>query len=280
MNTNEHYDEHYDVVIAGAGVAGALMAKYLTRAGFKVLVLEAGPESATSFAGYQEHLRHFYAASSKGAESAWPPDPHAPQPDSADIKQNNGYFIQQGPDRYGSSYSRLRGGSTLHWLGVSLRMLPEDFQLHSRYGVGRDWPLRYTDLEPYYCKAEYELGVAADVAEQRYHGLTFSEGYDYPMRRVPPTYSDRKLAAAVDGMNVDLGDGPVPLKIRTFRRRATLPRALATDPSAPSTSGPTVARLSYLSASAVRATHPAHRSVRFKRNITPAKPWRRLNARS
>jgi choline dehydrogenase-like flavoprotein len=209
-------NERHDVVIAGAGVAGALMAKLLTRAGLKVLVLEAGPESAKSFEGYQEHLRHFFAASSKNPESAWPPDARAPQPDTADLKQNNGYFIQNGPDRYGSSYTRTRGGSTLHWLGVSLRMLPEDFQLRSRYGVGRDWPLSYTDLEPYYCKAERELGVSADVAEQRYHGLTFTEGYDYPMRRVPPSYSDRKLAAAVDGMEVDLGDGPVPLKIRTY----------------------------------------------------------------
>jgi choline dehydrogenase-like flavoprotein len=209
-------NEQHDVVIAGAGIAGALMAKFLTRAGLKVLVLEAGPESAKSFEGYQEHLRHFYAASGKGPESAWPPDAHAPQPDTADLKQNNGYFIQSGPDRYGSSYSRTRGGSTLHWLGVSLRMLPEDFQLRSLYGVGRDWPLRYSDLEPYYCKAEYEMGVSADVAEQRYHGLTFTEGYDYPMRRVPPSYSDRKLAEAVDGMDVDLGDGPVPLKIRTY----------------------------------------------------------------
>jgi len=209
-------NEHYDVVVAGAGVAGALMAKLLTRAGLKVLVLEAGPESAKSFEGYEQHLRHFFAASGKGPESPWPPDARAPQPDTADLKSGNGYFIQNGPDRYGSSYTRARGGSTLHWLGVSLRMLPEDFQLHSLYGVGRDWPLRYSDLEPYYCKAERELGVSADVAEQRYHGLTFPEGYDYPMHRVPPSYSDRKLAAAVDGMEVDLGDGPVALKIRTY----------------------------------------------------------------
>ncbi len=222
MNTREHFD----VVIAGAGVAGALMAKYLTRAGLKVLLLEAGPASATSFEGYQEHVRHFLAASAKGPESAWPPDAHAPQPDTADLKLGNGYFIQNGPDRYGSTYTRTRGGSTLHWLGVSLRMLPEDFQLHALYNVGRDWPLRYDDLEPYYCQAERELGVSADVAEQNYHGLTFTDGYDYPMQRVPPSYSDRKLAAAVDGMQVDLGDGPVALKIRTYpAARNSIPRA-------------------------------------------------------
>lgn len=209
-------EEWYDVVVVGAGVAGALIAKAVSDAKLTALVLEAGPERATSFDGYQRHVRHFYAAAAKNAESAWPPDPHAPQPDTADIRQGNGYFIQRGPDRYGSSYTRARGGSTLHWLGVSLRMLPEDFGIRTRYGVGRDWPIGYDELEPYYRKAEVAMGVSADVADQRYHGLTFGEGYDYPMRRVPLSYSDNKLAEAIAGLTVDVGAGPVPVSVRSY----------------------------------------------------------------
>jgi choline dehydrogenase-like flavoprotein len=147
-------DEQYDAVVVGAGVAGALTAKYLTRAGFRVLVLEAGPPTAQSFDGYTGHLWHFCAAGGKGTESAWPPDANAPQPDTGDLRLNDGYFVQDGPNLYGSSYSRLQGGSTLHWQAVSLRMLPEDFALRSCYGVGRDWPLSYDDLEPYYRKTD------------------------------------------------------------------------------------------------------------------------------
>lgn len=217
--------QEYDAVIVGAGVAGALTAKYLTRAGFRVLVLEAGPATAQNFDGYTAHLWHFYGASGKGPESAWPPNANAPQPDTVDLRSNNGYFVQNGPDLYGSSYSRLQGGSTLHWLGVSLRMLPEDFALSARYGIGRDWPLSYGDLEPYYRKAEREIGVAADVSEQRYHGLTFPDGYDYPMRRVPPSYSDQKLAAAIDGMEVAFGEERVALKVRSYpAARNSIPR--------------------------------------------------------
>jgi choline dehydrogenase-like flavoprotein len=208
--------EQYDLIVVGAGVAGALTAKYLTRAGFRVLVLEAGPATATDLDGYTQHLETFYSAAAKGPESAWPPDANVPQPDTSALKANNGYFVQQGPNLYGSTYTRTRGGSTLHWLGVSLRMLPEDFELRSRYGVGRDWPLSYADLEPYYRKAEWELGVSADVAEQRYHGLTFADGYDYPMHRLPPSYSDQKLAAAVDGMEVTLGESTYSLKVRPY----------------------------------------------------------------
>jgi choline dehydrogenase-like flavoprotein len=218
-------DQACDVVIVGAGVAGALIAKRLTHAGLQVLVLEAGPATAWTFDGYTEHLDRFYTATSKGPESAWPPAGNAPQPDTADVRSGDGYFVQQGPHRYGSSYTRLLGGSTLHWLGVCLRMLPEDFELRSRYGVGRDWPIDYADLEPYYRQAEWEIGVSADVAEQEHLGIEFADGYDYPMRRIPPSYSDQVLAGAIDGMEVTLGGQQVALKVRNYPAgRNSIPR--------------------------------------------------------
>jgi choline dehydrogenase-like flavoprotein len=218
-------DTTYDVVIVGAGVNGALSAKRLTRAGLRVLVLEAGPDTAWTFDGYTRHLDHFYTAWGKGAESAWPPAANAPQPDSHDVRSGDGYFVQNGPDKYASSYTRLLGGSTLHWLGVCLRMLPEDFQLRSRYGVGRDWPLGYADLEPYYRDAEREIGVSADVADQTHHGIEFAPGYDYPMRRIPPSYSDQVLGAAIDGMEVAVGEQRVALKVRSYpAARNSIPR--------------------------------------------------------
>lgn len=220
-----HEDVNYDVVIAGAGVNGALIAKQLTHAGMQVLVLEAGPSTAWSFDGYTRHLNHFYSASGKGAESAWPPAVGAPQPDVADIRTGDGYFVQNGPDRYGSSYTRSQGGSTLHWLGVCLRMLPEDFELRSRYGIARDWPLGYADLEPYYRRAEREIGVSADVADQAHHGIAFPDGYDYPMRKIPLSFSDQVLAGAVDGMRVSLEGQPYPLKVRSYPAgRNSIPR--------------------------------------------------------
>jgi choline dehydrogenase-like flavoprotein len=208
--------EQYDVVVVGAGVNGALAAKYLTRAKLRVLVLEAGPATAETWDGYTRHLTHFYGVHAKGPEAPWPAAAGAPQPDTHDLHNGGGYFVQKGPNLYASSYTRFLGGSTLHWLGVALRMLPEDFKLHARYGVGRDWPLDYADLEPYYRKAEFDLGVAADVADQAHLGVEFAEGYDYPMRRIPPSYSDQMLAAAVDGMRVSMGQEEFSIKIRNY----------------------------------------------------------------
>ncbi|MBS0181600.1 MAG: GMC family oxidoreductase [Nitrospira sp.] len=221
----------YDVVIVGAGIAGALVAKRLTTAGLKVLVLEAGPDTTRSIADYTSHLETFYAASAKGAESPWPPAEAAPQPDGGDLFKdkslpaNSGYFIQNGPHLYGSTYTRTLGGSTLHWLGVSLRMLPEDFEMGSRFGLARDWPIRYDMLSPYYEQAEHEMGVSADVVDQRYLGLRFSESYDYPMHRVPPSYSDRVLGAAVNGMRVMVGEDSVSVQVRSYpAARNSIPR--------------------------------------------------------
>ncbi|MBV9314837.1 MAG: GMC family oxidoreductase [Pseudonocardia sp.] len=218
-------DMTHDVVVVGAGVAGSLIARRLTTEGLRVLVLEAGPATPSTFEGYLQHVQTFYAASGKGAESAWPPAIGAPQPDARDLRSDNGYFVQRGPLKYGSTYTRAQGGSTLHWLGVSLRMLPEDFELRSRYGRGRDWPLRYQALEPWYRQAEREIGVAADVADQTHHGIEFADGYDYPMRRIPPSYSDIVLAAAVDGMSVRLGEDEIRLKVRSYpAARNSIPR--------------------------------------------------------
>jgi len=215
----------FDVVIVGAGAAGAITAKRLTEAGLDVLVLEAGPASPKTIKGYDKHLQTFYTAYGKGPESAWPANTNAPQPDTADARYNDGYFVQHGPDTYGSSYTRAQGGSTLHFLGVSLRMLPEDFRMKTRYGVGRDWPLGYDELEPYYRKAETEMGISANVEDQGYHGITFANGYDFPMERVPLSYADQKLGAAVDGKPVTIGSHTAALRIRSYpAARNSMPR--------------------------------------------------------
>jgi choline dehydrogenase-like flavoprotein len=51
-------------------------------------------------------------------------------------------------------YAPSFGGTSNMWYGNTPRFLPEDFELHSRFGVGVDWPIGYDDLEPYYCDAE------------------------------------------------------------------------------------------------------------------------------
>jgi choline dehydrogenase-like flavoprotein len=214
-----------DVVIVGGGVAGALIARRLTQAGLSVVLLEAGPATTDHFTDYTAHVNAFLGATSKGTEAPWGAAVGAPQPDGGDLPGNNGYFIQKGPNLFGSTYTRTLGGSTLHWLGVSLRMLPQDFRMKSLHGVARDWPIEYDALTPYYEQAEHEIGVSANVADQGYHSVRFRPGYEYPMKAVPQSYSDRALGAAIDGMPVTLGEEGFELRVRSYpAARNSIPR--------------------------------------------------------
>lgn len=221
-DTERGSDDTYDVVIVGAGVSGSILAKQLGEHGLRVLVLEAGPADDFSMAGYSTYLTRFYGSASKDNNSPYPVNPNAPTPRAIDLRalqpgrdDASNYLVQGGPITLDSTYTRVLGGTTMHWEGKTLRMLPEDFELRTRFGVGRDWPLTYDRLNPYYVRAEYELGVSGDVDDQAFLGITFDPGYVYPMRGLPASYLDSVVAAGVDGMEVDL-DGEVrALKVRT-----------------------------------------------------------------
>jgi choline dehydrogenase-like flavoprotein len=209
-------DELYDVVIVGAGVSGAIIAQEAAAAGLSVLVLEAGTDQARTFHGYREQLRQFFGAPFKTPEAPYPFNPNSPDPDIPGLPTPGAdYFVKEGKIPFGSTYARTAGGTTLHWLGTCLRMLPEDFDFARRFGRGLDWPIGYDDLAPDYEKAEWEIGVSADVADQEHLGVTFAAGYEYPMERIPPSYSDDRLAAAVDGMEVSLGGERRRVRVRS-----------------------------------------------------------------
>ena len=55
--------------------------------------------------------------------------------------------------------SRMLGGRTNHWGRISLRMGEYDFKPKTRDGLGLDWPMSYSDLEPWYDKTEALIGV-------------------------------------------------------------------------------------------------------------------------
>ena len=64
-------------------------------------------------------------------------------------------------------YGRLVGGSNAHFTGNFWRLRPSDFNeasvLGGVPGTGLvDWPITYDELEPYYTKAEWELGVSGE----------------------------------------------------------------------------------------------------------------------
>jgi choline dehydrogenase-like flavoprotein len=210
-----------DVVIVGSGIAGALLAKILSSGGKKVLILEAGEAVPPDINGYMDR---FLNATAKVPESPYPPelfgangltDPgtvNAGRPtvlslgakgrfgDWQDPKQ--AYLIQKGPLAFGSTYERINGGTSRHWLGTSLRFVPSDFEMKTRFDRFVDWPVKYDQLEKWYGAAEHEIGVSADVADQSYLGITFSPGYSYPMPKIPLSKVDGGVEAAMPNLKI------------------------------------------------------------------------------
>lgn len=83
------------------------------------------------------------------------------------------------------------GGGSNCWWGCAPRFLPADFALHSRYGVGMDWPLSYQDLEPYYCEVEALMQISGPA-----DGGPSPRSVPYPQPPHRFTEPDRLLKAA------------------------------------------------------------------------------------
>ena len=130
--------EIVDAVVIGTGAGGAPLLARLARAGLKVVALEAGKHwnPATDFATDEKAQEKLFWNDERLSAG------HDPLPFGSN---NSGTGV---------------GGSTLHYTAYTPRAQPDDLQLRTDFGVGEDWPLKLTDIEPYYDEVEQFLGVS------------------------------------------------------------------------------------------------------------------------
>lgn len=148
--------EHYDLIVVGSGFAASFfLYRYLARApqSVRVLVLERGPREPHAW-----HLRN-----------------------QEDLQRNSAAQIINPHPWKRWAFSLAFGGGSNCWWACTPRMLPEDFETKSRYGYGRDWPLGYADLEPYYCEAEALMAVAGSQTRTPF---PMSRPYPQPPHRM------------------------------------------------------------------------------------------------
>lgn len=161
-----------DVIIVGSGSLGSLAGLQLARAGKSVLILEAGPE----IPDWKVTQNYRTSARRGNLNDPFGDVPYAPN------SYTPGYFDNDMDVAWIPGTLRVAGGTSRHWTGVAWRLLPEEMRMKTLFGIGRDWPFDYDELEPYYTEAEYQIGVNGDDdADQSGR----NSGSTYPPRSKP-----------------------------------------------------------------------------------------------
>jgi choline dehydrogenase-like flavoprotein len=160
--------DEVDFVIIGSGAAGGVLAKELSSNGFRVVVLEQGP--------YLTEADFTHDETKIFTEDLLTNHPKL-QP-STFRKTTEETAKQQRAVVYG----RLVGGTSVHFTANFWRFHEIDFIERSKVGAipgtgFADWPITYADLERYYTKVEWEVGVS---------GLAGASPFDPPRSKPYP----------------------------------------------------------------------------------------------
>jgi choline dehydrogenase-like flavoprotein len=134
------------VVVIGSGAGGGTLSHELCQKGINVVLLEAGKRTEN-----QDFVNDEWASF---LQLAW-----------LDPRTTSGSW------RVAKDFSGLPawicktvGGTTVHWAGASLRLREHEFKAKTTYGAVKganllDWPVTLDELEPYYARAEFKMGV-------------------------------------------------------------------------------------------------------------------------
>lgn len=157
-------NKHVNAIVVGSGAGGGVVAKELSEAGMSVVLFERG-----SWARYSE-LRddELTAQRSFPLHCYFGPDNERYRRVAVD-RQGNERIVYPNEWAYQNNAACV-GSGTVSYGAMAWRFMEEDFTMKSTYGhiegsTIEDWPISYDDLEPYYEKAEWEIGVAGDDSQ-------------------------------------------------------------------------------------------------------------------
>ncbi|HET7108041.1 MAG TPA: GMC family oxidoreductase [Candidatus Acidoferrum sp.] len=167
MVTYKPSDE-VDFVIVGSGAAGGVLAKELSTNGFRVVVLEQGEYLRENDFTHDETKVFLQNLLTNKVNTH--PITFRKSADETARKQQ------------AVLYGSCVGGSSVHFTANFWRFHEIDFKEHSKVGDipganFADWPISYAELEPYYTKVEWEIGVS---------GLAGSSPFDPPRSKPYP----------------------------------------------------------------------------------------------
>jgi len=157
-------NQHVNAIVVGSGAGGGVVAKELSEAGLSVVLFERG-----EWARYSEHGDdELTAQRSFPLHCYFGPDNERYRRVAVD-RQGNERIVYPNEWAYHNNAACV-GSGTVSYGAMAWRFMEEDFTMKSTYGhiegsTLEDWPVTYADLEPFYEKAEWEIGVAGDDSQ-------------------------------------------------------------------------------------------------------------------
>lgn len=149
-------DDEVDFVIIGSGSAGGILAKELSTNGFSVVLLEQGPFlTASDFRHDELSVTYFNQLTGGGNKR------------NRQTFRENASKIAELRKSAPAHYAQTVGGSSVHFTGNFWRLREVDFKERSLLGAisgtnFADWPIDYAELEPYYTRVDWEIGVSGE----------------------------------------------------------------------------------------------------------------------
>jgi gluconate 2-dehydrogenase alpha chain len=215
-----------DIVVVGLGAVGGVAVLPLAQAGINIIGLEAGSWLTR---------RDFAPDEIRFNIRDWPMAVH-----KADGEVPSSRATAAGQANRGGSHPMMNavGGTALHYWAQSWRLNPWDFKVVSetkrRYGASRipkgstveDWPFGLEELEPFYDKVEYEVGVSGQAGNVKGkidpRGNIF-EGVrqrNYPMPALRSTAFLDKMTGAAKSLGWHPFPGPAAINSQPYQGRS------------------------------------------------------------
>ncbi|HEX9773490.1 MAG TPA: GMC family oxidoreductase [Steroidobacteraceae bacterium] len=202
--------ETVDFVVVGSGAAGGVLARELAQSGFDVVVMEQGPRFTAADFRHDELDYWFNGALLSSLTDS--PQTFRRTPNDAATPAR---------DVPAAIYARMVGGSSNHFTANYWRFHEVDFDERSRLGAipgtaFADWPIDYAELEPYYTRAEWEVGVS---------GLAGASPFDpprskpYPMPPLPVKSSGVLLERGARKLGLHPFPAPMAIASQPYRGR-------------------------------------------------------------
>jgi choline dehydrogenase-like flavoprotein len=199
-----------DFAIVGSGAAGGVMARELARAGYSVALFEQGPRlQPTDFE--HDELKYWFLG---GITNSVTRNPQSFRSDPA---------LRAEPTvlRPALWYARTVGGSSLHYTANFWRFHEVDF--HERSVLGAiagtgfdDWPISYAELEPYYTKVDWEIGVSGLAGASPFEP---PRSRPYPMAPMPVKSSGVLLERGARKLGLHPFPAPLVINSEPYRGR-------------------------------------------------------------